>query len=294
VTPDRTSVEVFSRASDGHIYRRAFDGSNWGAWVSLAALDGTKIDARSDLDCGASADTVHIVATGIMPAGSIQHAFGFGTTYNPFVRELEPKVFGLSPSVTLFNNNEYLLAGLESGVLPALHSVMAGSNPAMFSPITTLTENLTSPVDIAPQPGGNTLTYFVAFDMSGALAIYSHSRSSGGLVWNQPVKIPPPGNAFAFSPTVCTETGTFGVYSLNVAAVAGGKLWFSGAQVPDALNASSSWTQISANAASSPDCAVAGADQSAVHVVALNASGAVVDVHRAGTSWVVTDLGSAP
>jgi hypothetical protein len=293
VTPDRTNVEVFSRASDGHIYRRAFDGNNWGAWISLAALDATKLDARSDLDCGASADTVHIVATGVVPAGSFQHAFGFGTTYNPFFRELDPKVFGLSPSMTLFNNNEYLLAGFESGVLPALYSVAAGSTT--LTPITTLAENLTSAVDIAQQPGGSALTYFVAFDVSGSLAIYSNSRSSGGSLWDQPVRIaPPPASSFAFSPTVCTETGAFGVYSLNVAAVADGKLWFSGARSPAALSASSPWTQIGVDGASSPDCTVAGAGQSTVHVVALSSAGAVVDVHGSGLSWLVTDLGRSP
>ncbi len=295
VTPDRTSVEVFARASDGHIYRRAFDGSNWSAWTSLAALDGAKIDARSDLDCGASTDTVHIVATGVMPAGSFQHAFGFGTTYNPFFRELDPKAFGLSPSVTLFNNNEYLLAGFEFGALPTLHSLVVGSNPEMLTPISTLAETFTSAADIALQPGGSTLTYFAAFDITGALAIYSHSRSSGGPVWHQPVKIAPPAaNSFSFSPTVCTETGAFGVYSLNVAAVAGGKLWFSGARSPDALSASSSWTQISTDAASSPDCTVAGAGQSTVHVVALSSAGTVVDVYGSGLTWVVADLGGSP
>src|SRR5216110_1175460 len=29
VTPDQTSVEVFGRASDGNVFRRAFDGRNW-------------------------------------------------------------------------------------------------------------------------------------------------------------------------------------------------------------------------------------------------------------------------
>ena len=99
VSPDRTAVEVFGRSSDGRILRRAYDGSNWGAWANLPALDGKMIDARSDLDCAAAGTTVHIVAGGLNPVGAVLRAFGFGTAYNPFARELAGLAFGPGPSV---------------------------------------------------------------------------------------------------------------------------------------------------------------------------------------------------
>ena len=42
--------------------------------------------------------------------------------------------------------------------------------------------------------------------------------------------------------------------------------------------------------ASSPDCAVIGADGT-VHVVALSSSGTVLDINGKESAWVITDLG---
>src|SRR6266545_5853892 len=85
---DSISVETFARGVDQRIHRRVFSNARWGAWADIQGLDATSIDARSDLDCAAVSDAVHLVASGTKPVGAILHAFGFGTSYNPFLREL--------------------------------------------------------------------------------------------------------------------------------------------------------------------------------------------------------------
>jgi hypothetical protein len=87
VTSTLDGLEVFARANDGHIYRRLHDGSSWGNWRNLSGVDGTKIDARSDLDCSSTGTSVHLVATGLNPIGAFLHTFGTGTIYNPFFQE---------------------------------------------------------------------------------------------------------------------------------------------------------------------------------------------------------------
>src|SRR4030095_12867362 len=104
-----------------------------------------------------------------------------------------------------------------------------------------------------------------------------------------PVKLAPPIGSFTFSPAICTENGSFGVYSVNVVAVAGGQLWY--AKTDSIISPFSSWAMIANDAATSPDCAVAGGPDSIVHVVTLSAAGTVLDVNGKGSSWVVTDLG---
>ena len=54
----------------------------------------------------------------------------------------------------------------------------------------------------------------------------------------------------------------------------------------------STWTMIANDAATSPDCAVAGGANRIVHVVTLSASGTVLDINGKESSWVVTDLGN--
>jgi len=79
-------VEVFGRGDDKKIYRRAIDGNALGSWAGLGSLDGTTIDSRSDLDCAGTADSIHIVAAGNNPTGSLLYAVGSGTTYGAFAR----------------------------------------------------------------------------------------------------------------------------------------------------------------------------------------------------------------
>lgn len=291
VTPDHTGLEAFARVSDGHIYRRAFDGNTWGGWTNIAALDGTILDARSDLDCGAQSSTsVHIVATGLNPIGALLHAVGSGTVYNAFQRELSDTTFSPGPSIYDFDDTHYTVGALGSAsTFPVVYELGDTSTPNQLTPITTETDSFRSGPDIAVQPtGASKHTYFAAFDYGGALAIYDHVISSAGSSWAAPVKLSAPEGTFAFSPTICVQIGEFGVYSVNVAAVAGTQLWY--ANAPSISSAFSDWTPIAADPTSAPDCAIVGAD-GIVHVVVLSAAGILMDVNGKGTSWVATDLG---
>jgi hypothetical protein len=288
VLTNATSLEVFARGSDGAIYRRPSDGNNWSTWAPLVGL-GEAIDVRSDVDCSASGTTVHIVATGLNPIGAILHAFGVGNAYNRFRRELDGSVFDPSPSITGADDANYRI-GAVAFTWPALHQFGDLYTPQELTPITTQTGSFRSGPDIAMQPaGGSSVTYFVTLDDTGALAIYYWVINSGGFYWADPVKLPAPTGAFTFSPTICTENGGFGISSVNIAAVAGGKLWY--ARTDSITSPFSPWNQISEDVASSPDCAIGGRE-SIAHVVALSSAGTVLDVHGKGTSWVTTDLGS--
>jgi hypothetical protein len=295
VTPDLTAVEVFARSSEGRLLRRAYDGSNWGSWANLPALSGSMIDARSDLDCSSAGGTVHLVATGLNPVGALLHAFGSGTTYNPFVRELASLSVAPGPSIAVASDIQYFLGALGIGAtFPVLYEIGTDTaSPREITPITTQTDSFRSGPDIAIQPaGGSGLRYFAAFDTAGVLAINYNVINSGGASWAQPVKLSPPLGTFSFSPAICTENGGFGVSSVNVVAVAGGRLWY--ARTSSITSPFSSWTMIAMEAASSPDCVVAGGPGSIVHVVTLSAAGTVLDINGKGTSWVATDLGSPP
>jgi len=282
---------VFARSSDGRILRRAYDGSNWGDWANLAALDGQIIDARSDLDCSANGTTIHLVAAGLNPIGGLLRAFGSNTIYNPFVRELASFSFAPSPSIAVVTDTHYFLGALAiGGTTPALYELGETSSTRQLTPIATEAASIRSGPDIAFQTfGASLVTHFVGFDTAGNLAVYFHVINSGGAHWEDPVKLSPPLGTFTFSPTVCTENGGFGVTSINLVAAAGGQLWHS--QSSSITSAFSSWAPIASAPASSPDCTVTG-PQSIVHVVAASTAGTVLDVNGKGTTWVVTDLGS--
>jgi hypothetical protein len=294
-TPDRQSaVEVFGRASDGHVYRRAFDGRRWGSWSVLAGLDGSLIDARSDLDCGASSDTIHIVATGLNPPGALIHAFGFGTSYNPFSRLVDPAIASQSPSIALIDNARSFVAWAAPMQQPALYDLESAVAPALLTPITTLTDEIVSGPDVSIQLSS---VFVAAFDSTKTMAIYPLTSSSAGYNWRDPVRLFAPAQPFAFNPTICAETGFSGSSSINVAAVSGHELWFAGTTRTPAWPPEFSWATTSTDAASSPDCAVLREtpDQDAVvHIVTLSARGTIVDVQGNGTSWATTDLGLPP
>ncbi len=59
--------------------------------------------------------------------------------------------------------------------------------------------------------------------------------------------------------------------------------------VDSIFNAFPAWTKIGTGAAGAVDCTMF-SDES-VHVVTINASGHVLDIHGMGTSWTTTDLG---
>jgi hypothetical protein len=250
------------------------------------------IDARSDLDCATSFDTIHIVATGLNPIGSLLHAFGSGTTYNPFTRVLDFVTVAQSPSIALFENSAYEVGWADQIRGPGLFTFQAGMSPAELTPIASLSDTLISGVDIAKQSSS---VFFAGFDSRGALAIYPLLRSSGGNAWNDPVKLWPPSGSFAFTPTICAETGLSGSSSVNVFSVIGSDLWFAGTARVAGLSNFSSWAKVGVDAASAPDCVVLRENPSVVdavlHVVTLTSRGTVVDLHGNGTNWAATDLG---
>jgi len=289
VTPDRIGVEVFARSSDGRVLRRAYDGAIWGSWINLPALDGSLIDARSDLDCAATLTTIHIVASGLNPVGAVLRAFGFGTAYNPFARELAGLVFGPGPSVAQVLDGVFFLGG--SG--PRLFELDGSPAPKELTPITTQTDPFRSGPDIAVQPTASMgRHYFATLEATGALAIYYYVTSSAPAYWADPVKLLPPIGSFTFSPSICTENGAYGVYSVNVVAVAGGRIWY--ARTSSITSPFSTWTMIGTDTATAPDCAVAGEADGIVHVVTLSAAGALLDINGKESVWVVTDLGNPP
>jgi hypothetical protein len=290
VTPDQNSAEVFGRATDGFIYRRAFDGRNWGPWAPLAGLDGSMIDARSDLDCGASIDTIHIVATGTSPPGALLHAFGFGTSYNTFRRELAPLLVSQSPSVGLLTDDDLYLSWASRAQPADLYDLPAGMAATRYSPITSLTDDLVSGSDVSLQSNS---VLVAAFDSQNRLAIYPFSRS--GTSWLDPFKLESPAQTFAFNPAICADNGFSGSFSIDVAAVTGHDLWFASTpRIPNGPIQFSSWTMINDDAGSSPDCAILRANpnlDAIIHVVTLSSSGTILDIQGNGTSWATTELG---
>jgi len=291
--PGSMSVEVFARASNGAILRRAFDGRTWNGWVALGALDGSRIDARSDLDCAASVDTIHVVASGLNPVGALEHAFGFGISYNQFSREFGTRTAAQSPSVALLSNNALYFGWAGATQLPGLVYLETGSSPLDRTPITLLTNDLISAADISLQSNA---VYFAAFDSDGKLAVYRHNTYSGGAMWIDAAKIDSPG-IFTFSPTICAESGLSGAYSVNVAAVTGHDLWFATTGRAPGWPQFSTWTKIGVDVASSPDCVVLrenpGLDP-IIHVAILSSRGTAIDLVGDGMSWVTTDLGLPP
>jgi hypothetical protein len=213
------------------------------------------------------------------------HAFGFGTAYNPFARELSSFTFDPGPSIAV-EADEHFFIGVSG---PGLFERTSASSFTELTPITTETDAFRSGPDITVQPAGaSAIHYFVAFDAAGKLAIYYYVVSTAPAYWATPVKLSAPVGSFAFSPAICTENGGFGVYSVNVIAAAGGRLWH--ATTSSITTDFSPWTMISTDVASSPDCTITGAD-STIHVVTLSTAGKVVDTNGKGTSWATIDLG---
>ena len=152
VSLDRLAgVEVFARASDGRIYRRAYDGSNWGNWGAICRRSTARmIDARSDLDCSATGTSVHLVATGLNPIGAFLHAFGIGTTYNPFFRELPSPTTLQARPIVVGKRRRYFLGAIAIGAtFPSLFEIGDTPSPIELTPITTQIGSFRSGPDIA-------------------------------------------------------------------------------------------------------------------------------------------------
>ena len=284
---DSISVETFARGVDQRIHRRVFSNARWGAWADIQGLDATSIDARSDLDCAAVSDAVHLVASGTKPVGAILHAFGFGTSYNPFLRELPSAAFSPSPSITIVGGGASFRVG--AGLpYPEVYDVdLNGDFQFRLTPITTQTSPITSGLDLATEV--NT-TLLVAYEGSATLALHRVSRSSGGASWFDPIVLPAPvSGGYSLTPTICVENNQMGGYVHHVVVVAAGNLWHAAADWSS--NVFSTWERVSQQEiASSPDCA--STSNGTVHIVALGPTGTVLDVSGKTGSWSVTDLGT--
>jgi hypothetical protein len=283
-----SSVEVFALGDDHHVHHRALSGTTWTDWQSIAGLDGTLVDARSDLDCSANTTTIHIVATGTNPAGAFMHATGFGSTYNQFSNEIPGSTFGIGVSIGVAQGDttgRYLRGAVSNG-MPTIEDVNPSYGPSQLIP--PLVNQLISAPDVAVQWGLNSGTsHIVAYDSSAQLAHYSLHVSASPSTWGIELVAPPVTKTYSFSPAICTESNfSTSVFARHLAAVAGGKLWYSRA----ADLGFSAWEQMgSVDVASSPDCTVT--SDSTVHVIALTTAGSVVDVHGKSGSWTATDLG---
>ncbi len=303
-SPDLSSVEVFA-SSGQKIYRRVISGSSSGSWASIPALDATKLDARSDLDCSSNSNTVHIVASGASPTGSYMHATGFGTSYNAFTRELStnsPSTFGyIGVSIAAWPNSTdvtYQMAAVPASGMPSWVT-FDGTTYGGYTP--TVDYALTSAPDIAYQQGnGDNPNHAEMVAFTGNGMVYFDHTSGFGSGWQPNTYWLPPASAtYSYSPTLCNHSDpTTSDYRRYTAAVAGGKLYVAYSQT-DWTTASvdqttfSAW-ELSGNSvpASSPDCVVT-ADNT-LHIVILTSTGTIAHVYRTGVSgsWTTQDLGT--
>ena len=287
--PSLTSVEVFGRGSDHNLYRRAISSSDFGTWQSLVGVDGSKLDARSDLDCASTLNAIDLVGTGVN--GEYYRAVGFGTAYNPFSRELPTYSLNPSAAIAMYPNGNYAVAGV--GTTGFVAEEVDSGTPTLWSALPS-NQDLRSAPDLAAQPSTSSSSVFAAsFDSNGRFAIETWLSSSAGTAWQTPVTLlPPSGASFAFSPSICVasgEGGGNGNYDRHVVAVVtGGNVFHAIATTGNALNFGT-WEQIDTGATSAPDCTVL--NDTTVHVVALH-SGKITDVYGNTGSWTKKDLGT--
>ena len=295
VSPNSSTVEVFAR-NTSRVYRIPLGGALVPKWTALGDLDGAPIDNRSDLDCSANSTTIHIVTMGVSPLGALLRAIGSGTSYNPFTRELAnagltSSTWDPSPTVATTGNtapNDARLALFSQGGL--LAGALSGATFTGFGSITTATTNFVSSADIAVATGTGDTTLVAAFDETNALSVHRYYQSSSQPTWVTPlIQLPAPtGTLYMYSPTVCTSDFS-GTRMYHLAAVAGGKLWYSSKNVSLGQDFSA-WLSVSSDIASAPDCVVT--NDNVVHIVALNSNGGVTHHFGSGVSWTSTDLGT--
>jgi len=276
VSPNQTGLELFARGNDKGIYRKVITTSATGAWVKLSDLDGSIIDNRSDLDCSANSSTVHIVALGTNPAGALMHAYGAGTSYNAFFREISASTFDPSPSVTVVGSgspNNWRLAGISAGytqlgeVSSGTYTEFTGARPGPA---------LISAPDLAYLAVSNAnYTFLAAFDATNTLSLHRYVISPLPANYSTPGQLPAPtGTLYEYTPTICAAPYQ-GNYVVYLAAVAGGRLYASYLSNIADLSTFTSWVQVGTETVSSaPDCVIT--SDRVMHIVALNSSGATM------------------
>ncbi len=264
-TGDDTTVEAFARGANQSVYRRVLAGATPGDWTALKDLDGTMVDAASDLDCNGWQGAIDIAALGQLPVkGSYLHAVGAGTQYSAWARELAPDTFDTSPAV-LANGPSAFTAGAVSvsGNLTLLGGVSSGTFQAVSFPI----HAFASGPDLESVPRS---TYFAAFDTAGKLALYT-----GSVGWSSAFLDPPSAGSFQYSPSICVGPNTSSNWGRpHLVVVAGGRLWYSKSAEASPVSFSA-WEPISdAPVSTAPDCTVT--SDGTVHVVALDGNGQMV------------------
>jgi hypothetical protein len=235
------------------------------------------------------------------------HATGFGTSYNPFNRELStntPSTFGyIGVSIAAWSNSTdvtYQMAAVPASGTPTWVA-FDGTTYGGYTP--TVDYALTSAPDVAYQEGTGSdpnNVEMVAFTWNGM--VYFDFYSGYGSGWYQNTYWPPPtSTTYSYSPTLCNHsdpaTSDFRRYT---AAVAGGKLYSAYSQtdwttgIGTGNNTIFSAWELTGNAvpASSPDCVVT--SDNTVHIVVLTSSGTIAHVYRNGVSesWTTQDLGT--
>jgi len=304
-----TSVEIFANSGQ-RIYRRVVSGTNYGSWASLSGLDAKVIDVRSRLDCTANENMIHIVGTGSTSSptlGAYMHAMGYGTSYNPFTRELADGQWvpfttfrpGVSIATCTGNPDDRYVVGATNVLYTYPVWVhMVSNNTLLFNMSGGTLYDLASSPDLAfQQTRENQHFSLVAFTNTGLLnyrdTINAYSPSS-----SQVVVSAPSGTTYAHSPTVCGLSRTASqadplTYQRHLAVVgANGKLYHAPSTTADWSSITfDAWKAVGtvANAASAPDCVVT--SDGTVHIVVLTATGTVVDVYGKSTSWTTKDLG---
>jgi hypothetical protein len=283
-----STVVAFALGSDHKIHEQSNGGTGWASWVTVSSLDASAIDFHSDLDCSSDVGGIlHIVATGSSPLGAVMHAFGSGTSFNPFVREFPSYTFSTPGAAIAFLpfGSDYVLGAF--GPEPVLEDVSSDGTTTTLTPITTLGSPLTTAVDVAYVGGSFGQRLLAGYDSSGKMSAYvNYLPGSEPSYWSTVVQMQPPsGTTFNFSPTICGDAGLTATQRIHIIAVANGQVW-------DTYSDSSysGWERIGTQAASAPDCALMG-DQT-VHVVTLSNAGHILDIYGSPGSWTTTDLGT--
>jgi hypothetical protein len=234
------------------------------------------------------------------------HATGFGTSYNPFIRELstnDPSTFGyIGVSIAAWPNSTdvgYQMAAVAASGTPTW-VVFDGTTYGAVTP--TVDYAMSSAPDVAYQRGnGDSPNHIemVAFSVSGMAYLDFHSGYAGS--WFPNTYWPAPASTtYSYSPSLCNHSDdTTSDYRRYVAAVAGGKLysaysqtdWTTGTNSGDNTIFSAWELAGSGVPASSPDCVVT--SDNTVHIVLLTSTGTIAHVYRTGVSgsWTTQDLG---
>jgi hypothetical protein len=295
---DLSALEIYA-TSGQRIYRRVISGSSTGSWANVSTLDASKLDTRSDLDCTAGSDAVHVVATGKSPIGAAMHAFGFGGSFNDFTREVAtemPSTFslpGMSIAVWMGSTDtRYQLAGAAGN--PAWYFIQSSTLTTSFSPSALYA--MTSNPDIAIKSTPDAAHFMLVAYMHDQM-VYHDYYFGRGTGWEPSVlQDPPSGTAFSYAPTICATNyaASSTDYTRYVAAVANGKLYVANTGVDWSVSpvAFTAWaTAGTATPASSPDCVVT--SDGTVHIVMVTSTGTVARIYRKGTgSWTTQDLGT--